>query len=216
MAKPTAPLLGFGASGQIGKTMVYAAWRGRAYSRRYVIPGNPRTTAQLGVRGAFSYLQAQWKIAGVGLTQTWTLAAKGRPVTDRNLWTSMNAAAMNTAADNSSAIFSPGANAGMPLLTGSGTRVTTALTVNWTAPGTTPPGWTLTDVWAIAINALSWTTAPLVYSEPISEVEGDDPTLTGTITMAVANLPQVLGVYPVWTKPDMSIAYGPSINSAVA
>jgi hypothetical protein len=216
MAKPTAPLLSFGASGQIGKTMVYASWRGRSYSRRYVIPGNPRTTAQLGVRAAFSYLQAAWKISGPLLQAPWTAAAKGRPVTDRNIFTSMNISMMNTNNQNTGLIGSPGANAGIPLATGSGVRATTTLTVSWTAPSTTPPSWTLLNVVATAFTQTSWTYPPLDFIDPITEVEGDDTGLTGSIVLTVVNLPQVLCVWPIWTKPDGSLGYGPSINSTTS
>jgi hypothetical protein len=62
MARTTAPLLGFNATGQIAKTMVYGTWRGVKYARRYVIPGNPQTAAQQTTRTTFATLREMWKL----------------------------------------------------------------------------------------------------------------------------------------------------------
>ncbi|MBA7592932.1 hypothetical protein ES708_35134 [subsurface metagenome] len=46
MAKLKAPLLSLGASGAIGKAIVYFPWKGLNVAREYVIPANPKTTGQ--------------------------------------------------------------------------------------------------------------------------------------------------------------------------
>ena len=46
MAKLKAPLLSLGASGAIGKAMVFFNWKGLDVVREYVIPANPKTTEQ--------------------------------------------------------------------------------------------------------------------------------------------------------------------------
>ncbi|MBA7534040.1 hypothetical protein ES705_26286 [subsurface metagenome] len=51
MAKLKAPLLSLGASGQLGKAIVYFPWKGLDLAREYVVPSNPRTTAQNTQRG---------------------------------------------------------------------------------------------------------------------------------------------------------------------
>lgn len=51
MAKLKAPLLSFGASGAIAKAVVYFPWKGLNCAREYVIPANPKTTAQNTQRG---------------------------------------------------------------------------------------------------------------------------------------------------------------------
>ncbi len=51
MAKLKAPLLSLGASGQLGKTLVFFNWKGLDVAREYVIPANPKTTAQNLQRG---------------------------------------------------------------------------------------------------------------------------------------------------------------------
>lgn len=51
MAKLKAPLLSLGASGAIGKSLVYFPWKGIDAVREYVVPSNPKTTGQTTQRG---------------------------------------------------------------------------------------------------------------------------------------------------------------------
>lgn len=51
MAKLKAPLLSLGASQQLGKALVFFAWKGLNVVREYVVPSNPKTTAQVTQRG---------------------------------------------------------------------------------------------------------------------------------------------------------------------
>lgn len=51
MAKLKAPLLSLGASGAIAKTIVFFPWKGINAARQYVVPANPRTSAQNTQRG---------------------------------------------------------------------------------------------------------------------------------------------------------------------
>ena len=60
MAKLKAPLLSFGARGQIAKSAVYFPWKGVDAVREYVIPANPRSTAQVTQRGYLTYGVARW------------------------------------------------------------------------------------------------------------------------------------------------------------
>lgn len=61
MSKLTAPLLSFSASGQIAKTMVAATWKGIPYMRKYVVPANPKTAAQITQRGYVTSIVSAWK-----------------------------------------------------------------------------------------------------------------------------------------------------------
>lgn len=51
MSKLRAPLFSFRASGQIAKSLVYFGWKGLNLVRSYVVPANPKTTAQNTQRG---------------------------------------------------------------------------------------------------------------------------------------------------------------------
>lgn len=50
MAKVKAPLFSLGASGALGKALVFFGWKGLDVVREYVIPANPKTTAQVAHR----------------------------------------------------------------------------------------------------------------------------------------------------------------------
>lgn len=46
MAKVVMPLMSASASGQIGKSIVFAGWKGTQYVRKYVVPANPMSADQ--------------------------------------------------------------------------------------------------------------------------------------------------------------------------
>ena len=70
MAKPKAPLFGFGASGQLGRSIVFGNWKGIDVAREYVVPANPDTAAQSTQRGYFTAAVGQWHDAVNVLTAT--------------------------------------------------------------------------------------------------------------------------------------------------
>ena len=51
MAKLKAPLLSLGASGAIGKSLVFFGWKGLDVVREYVVPSNPQSDDQITQRG---------------------------------------------------------------------------------------------------------------------------------------------------------------------
>ena len=51
MAKLKAPLMSLGASGQLGKALVFFGWKGLDVVREYIIPSNPKTSGQTTQRG---------------------------------------------------------------------------------------------------------------------------------------------------------------------
>jgi len=51
LAKLKGPLFSLGAAGQVGKTLVYFAWKGLDVVREWVKPSNPQTAAQTTQRG---------------------------------------------------------------------------------------------------------------------------------------------------------------------
>ncbi len=51
MAKLKAPLMSLGASGQLGKALVFFPWKGINCVREYVTPSNPKTADQVTQRG---------------------------------------------------------------------------------------------------------------------------------------------------------------------
>lgn len=51
MAKLKAPLMSLGATGALGKSLVFFGWKGLDVVREYVVPSNPQTSGQTTQRG---------------------------------------------------------------------------------------------------------------------------------------------------------------------
>lgn len=64
MATVKAPLLSFGASGQLAKTLVYFPYKGLDVVRSHVVPANPNTAAQQVQRGYMTDAVDEWHAAG--------------------------------------------------------------------------------------------------------------------------------------------------------
>lgn len=60
MAKLKAPLLSLGASGAIGKALVFFPWKGINAVREYVVPANPKTAGQIAQRGHLEDAVDEW------------------------------------------------------------------------------------------------------------------------------------------------------------
>ncbi len=63
MAKVNAPLFSFGASGQLGKALVYFPWKGLDVVRSYTVPANPNTAAQQTQRGYMNSAVDEYHLA---------------------------------------------------------------------------------------------------------------------------------------------------------
>ncbi|MBA7637384.1 hypothetical protein ES703_45028 [subsurface metagenome] len=63
MAKLKMPLGSLGASGQIGKALVYFPWKGLNVVREHVVPANPKSTAQRAQRTLFTAAVAAYHTA---------------------------------------------------------------------------------------------------------------------------------------------------------
>lgn len=151
MPKVIAPLLSFGASGQIAQTQVYSTWKGQPYVRRYVIPANPRSTEQTSTRGIFTWLNRVWRIAPANFIEPWQTAVQSRRMIDRNLFIQQNLPLLRPGTDLTGMVLSPGAKGG---LTG-GITITPGndlLTVAGTPPSPLPAGWTVIKLVGAAIK----------------------------------------------------------------
>lgn len=216
MAKLTAPLLSFGAKGQIGKTQVIAKWRGITYARQYVVPANPKTQSQQNTRGVFSWLSNVWKLMDPAAQAVWTAYAKGKPLTDRNALTKFNLALlrgtdMDPVTDIDAFIGSPGVNGGLAapalVLADATGHVATA---TLTAP-TLPSGWTITKQHALAIKEADANTS-LVYTSVYAH--DDTSPYAASLSMGAAGTYMVTSWFE-YVKPDSSVAFGPSITHTV-
>lgn len=208
MAKTNAPLLSFGASGQIGDTQVYASWRGIAYARRYVIPANPNSSAQQMTRQIFTFLSNMWKFGDGDMQAPWTAFAKGKPLTNRNAFIGQNTKILRPGDDMTGFVGSPGANGGLPVTTITAAVASDVITATLTAPSL-PSGWTITEGVALAVP----NTDPHDATAFTSFTATDEATpYEPAITVSGAGVYLVSGWF-VYSKPDGTVAYGPSSNT---
>lgn len=150
MPTVSAPLLSFGASGQIAKTQVYSTWKGQPYVRRYVIPANPRSTEQTSTRNVFTWLNNTWRIAPADFMAPWQEAIKSRRMIDRNLFIQQNMTTLRSGIDLTGMVMSPGAKGGLV----GGITVTPGndqLTFAGTPPSPLPNGWSIVKLVGAAI-----------------------------------------------------------------
>lgn len=81
MATVKGPLFSLDAAGSIGKTVVFSKWKGRNYVRRHVIPANPRSGLQVGIRSVFKYITQDWANLSAADIQDWDGAAAADNIT---------------------------------------------------------------------------------------------------------------------------------------
>lgn len=210
MAKVTAPLFGFGASGTIAKALTFATWQGVPYARQRVIPRNPRTTAQVATRTAFSIVNLIFRALPGSIRNIWTDSSQGRPLTARNAFMSNNLPNIRGAADTSAIMLSPGTRSAPAIgpitaVAGSGAG---EIDITYSAP-VLPTGWTLVNVHFVAFpddlpaDVAEWTF--------IADTE-DTPAGPHTLAGLTAAADYVVTVYAELTRPDGATAYSISRN----
>lgn len=207
MAKVTAPLLSFGASGTIAGVQTYSKWRGVPYARQRVIPANPNSPAQQQTRNAFSWLNNFWKLSSSDAQAPWDAYAAGQPLTGRNALISKNNAALRTAAVITDMVFSPGALGGLPVAAASATVTTNDISIAVTAPAL-PTGWTIVQAVGLLIK----------QQDPQTDSDYSSSTVVDAATPFVLDFPSNPSgnyVWAVWfkfLKPTGQYAYSPSYN----
>jgi hypothetical protein len=210
MAKLTGPLLSFGADGQIGKAMVTSKWRGIAYARQYVVPANPRTTAQQNNRTRFALLREMWKLAPAAVRAPWDAFAKGRPFLPFNKFVGENNRLLVGQTTFATAIMSPGALGGLPpegvvAVAGGSTG---EIDVTVTPPSQLPIDWSIVECGAAAFqqqNPIGLFTGPFVA--------GTDDTAPYEITLTGLGPAEVCAVFGwvVYERNDGKLAYSVSL-----
>jgi len=87
MVKVTS-VLGLKFSGQLGKTVVFANWKGVDYMRAYAEPSNPNTPAQQAVRGSFTNAVDKWHTFNTVQRGAYGYLASGEKYSGYNLFVS--------------------------------------------------------------------------------------------------------------------------------
>jgi len=209
MAKTTAPLLSFGASGQVGKSIVASKWKGRPYMRRHVIPANPQSSEQTLTRNTFGWLQNVWRYMPSGGIASWTQYANNNRITPTNGWIKQNLTNLREETDVENLILSPASAGGIPAAAMTPTGGALQISVALTAP-TLPTGWTIIAAHALAIKNQD----PQTESFPTFGYATDvsDP-YTCVITGLTAATEYVVGGWFSYQKTPTEIAYGISLVS---
>ena len=92
MARATGPLLSLDASGSIAGAVTFSKWKGRNYVRQLVIPKNPKSAKQLGVRAMMKYLAQIWASIGAVPKASWDDLAAAKNISPFNAFTGENLA----------------------------------------------------------------------------------------------------------------------------
>jgi hypothetical protein len=90
MARVTGPFMSIDASGTLAKTLTAAKWKGRNYMRQRIVPNNPKSAAQLGVRAMLRFLATQWAALSAGEQASYDDAAEAKQISAFNQYQSVN------------------------------------------------------------------------------------------------------------------------------
>ncbi len=208
MAKVTAPLLSFGGSGSLAKSMVFSKWKGRPYVRRHVIPANPQSTAQTLTRDIFRNLSSIWLNLQPNGQSPWDRFAEGQVLTGRNAYMGKNLAVLRGEVDLAKWISSPGAKGGLVQDSTVLTPGVATITVDVVTP-TPPTGWSVVGVQANMIVD----GAPESITDFATIAGQDLVTPYSIILTGVAVTAYAVSAWVVWTKADATLAYGPSVTA---
>jgi hypothetical protein len=171
MVKLYGPLFSLEASGTVAQAITFASWKGRAYARQRVVPANPRTGPQKGMRAMLRFLSQAWAALTAPNKATWVTRAAQTNISPFNAYVSYNQSRMRhykgpTKQDPATEIS---AAPSAPVTTPTGGVHQVQLSI---ADGATPPqwGWLIhrgatgfTPSYDTAIAAIIRTGTPTVY-----------------------------------------------------
>ena len=86
MVKLTAPMMSLAASGTLAKAITFSTWKGRAYARTRVIPANPRSGLQVGMRSGISAAPLFWNALTAGEKAKWIAGVGTEAISGFNLF----------------------------------------------------------------------------------------------------------------------------------
>ena len=210
MAKVTGPILSMRAGGQIGKSQVYAQWRGVPYARQYAVPSNPKTTAQTSVRSSFAWLQDYFRSAPAVAQTPWFQSAKGKPVTDRNRLTQVNMPLIRQVTNVTGFLGSPGVASGPALASVSIAQSTDVAQVT-VVPAALPTGWSVAQ--AVAVMFPQQDSHQPFTGLIIAGVDATDPYQVDLTRDPTTETTWVISAWAEYSKPDGSFAASVAVTS---
>jgi len=90
MVKVYGPLMSMDASGTLAKAITFSKWKGRNYVRSRVVPHNPKSGSQVGVRSMFKFLATQWDGQTAPDKASWEDRAKQTIISPFNAFMAFN------------------------------------------------------------------------------------------------------------------------------
>jgi len=90
MVRVNAPALSLEASGKLAGAIVFSCWKGRAYVRELVIPANPCTGPQVGMRSMIRFLSQIWAGLSSSDKADWLTRAKQTNISNFNAFVAYN------------------------------------------------------------------------------------------------------------------------------
>lgn len=90
MVKLLGPAMSLDASGKLGGVLVFSKWKGRNYARQLVIPANPKSGGQVGMRSMFKFLSREWAGLTAPEKATWLDRSVNMIVSPFNAFMSYN------------------------------------------------------------------------------------------------------------------------------
>lgn len=90
MVKVKGPAMSIDASGSLAGALVFSKWKGRNYVRQHVIPANPKSGGQVGVRAMFKFLAQVWKDQPAAEQASWEDRADDMVASPFNAFMSYN------------------------------------------------------------------------------------------------------------------------------
>ena len=211
MAKVTNPLWGLSADGQIGKSIVFARWKGVRYARRYTVGSNPRTSSQMEVRNTFKWLADLYRFAPGTFRLPWEAKVRGEPLTPVNQFIKSNLIYVRGEADLSSLAVSVPVAGGLAPASGTITGGAGSVTIAMDAP-TLPTGWAVSHLVGVVITDQ----VPSGLFSGVVQI-GTDSTSPYSVQITGLSAGDYLGSgYFVYTRDDGALAYGAPVSSVVS
>lgn len=210
MAKVTSPLWGMTADGQIGKSVVFARWKGVRYARRYTVGANPNTLAQQEVRGTFKWLADLYRYAPSTFRDPWELRVKGEPLTAVNMFIKQNLAYLRGETDLANLAVSVPVAGGMPPLSGTITGGAGQITISMDAPPL-PTGWSVSKLVGVVLP-------DQVPSGAFSGIVSVGTDSTAPYSVQITGLSAGVyyaGAYFAYLRDDGALAYGAPLADLV-
>ncbi|KKL89444.1 hypothetical protein LCGC14_1914640 [marine sediment metagenome] len=88
MVKVYGPLFSLDASGTLAKAVTFSKWKGRPYVRQRVIPSNPKSGPQTGMRAMLKFLSQQWTNLDSTEKADWLTRATATTISNFNAYVS--------------------------------------------------------------------------------------------------------------------------------